>query len=58
MMLQCAIECKFLLMMIEITVVNKAGKVEFLSMLQCIWKGPWATLLQRVHSGTGRIQGG
>ena len=39
MMLQCAIECKFLLMMIEITAVNKAKKVDFLSMLQCIWRG-------------------
>jgi hypothetical protein len=40
MMLQRAIECKFLLMMMEITVVNKAKKVDFLSMLQRIGQGP------------------
>jgi hypothetical protein len=58
MMLQRAIECKFLLMMIEITSVNKAEKVGFLSMLRCIPQGPWDTLRHYVHSGAGRKQGG
>jgi len=39
MMLQCAIECKFLLMMIEITAVNKVKDMNFLSMLRCIPQG-------------------
>jgi hypothetical protein len=58
MMLQRAIECKFLLMMIEITAVNKGEKVDFLSMLQCIRRGAWDTLRHCVHSGRGRKQGG
>jgi len=58
MMLQCAIECKFLLMMIEITAMNKVERVDFLSMLQCIPSGPWDTLRHRLQSGRGRKQGG
>ena len=58
MMLQCAIKCKFLLMMIEITAVNKLKKVDFLSMLQCVERGAWDTLLHDVQSGRGRKQGG
>ena len=58
MMLQRAIECKFLLMMIEITAVNKVEKVDFLAMLQCVPQGAWDTLRHCVHSGRGRKQGG
>ena len=39
MMLQRANECKFLLMMSEITVVNKGDFEVFLSMLQRIRRG-------------------
>lgn len=58
MMLQRAIECKFLLMMMEITAVNKAQNVDLLSMLQRIGQGLRRTLRHCVHSGRGRKQGG
>lgn len=58
MMLQRAMECKFLLMMIEITGVNEGDFRAFLSMLQRIRGSPCDTLRHCVQSGKGRKQGG